>query len=179
MKRVSEIMTREVLTLAPEATLREAVEALRAQGVGGAPVLAGSEVVGVVSMTDVLELQATTPPVPAFREDLAEIGDWGEVEPWREGESPPQFFLDFWADAGGDVRERMARVDGPEWDVLSEHTVGEVMSRKLLTVQEDDDVRMAAGLLTDAGVHRVLVLEGNELKGSLSASDIVRAVAQG
>lgn len=33
--------------------------------------------------------------------------------------------------------------------------------------------------MTDAGVHRLLVLQNGRLAGILSASDIVRAVAQG
>jgi CBS domain-containing protein len=179
MTLVSEIMTSEVSTVTPEMTLREALEVLRARNVGGAPVVRGSEVVGVMSMADLLELEATSPSVPAYRDDLAEWSDWGEPEPWQEGESPPLFFVDFWVDAGADTRERMARIEGPEWDFLADHNVGEVMSRKLLSVSADDEVPIAARQMTDAGVHRVLVLDGGRLVGVLSASDVVRAVADG
>lgn len=179
MTHVSEIMTSDVATVTPDMTLREALEALRARTVGGAPVLHGADVVGVLSMADLLELQATRPAVPAFREDQAEWSDWGEPEPWKEGESPPQFFLDFWTDAGADTSERMGRIEGPEWDFLADYNVGEVMSRKLLHVRPEDDVRIAARRMTDAGVHRVLVLDGGCLVGVLSASDVVAAVAEG
>ena len=179
MTLVSEIMTSDVSSVTPEMTLREALEALRGRNVGGAPVVRGAEVVGVLSAADILELEATAPAVPAFREDQAEWSDWGEPEPWREGESPPRFFLDFWVDAGADARERIGRTEGPEWDFLADYTVSEVMSRKLLGVGPGEDVRVAAARMSEAAVHRLLVLEEGRLVGVLSASDVVDAVANG
>lgn len=177
MKSISEIMTSEVSTVDPGMTLREALEALRGWNVGGAPVVQGSEVVGVLSMTDLLEFEATTSPVPAFRGDQAEFGDWGEPEPWEEGEEPPLYFVDFWTDVEADVGARMESVEGPEWDYLRDHTVAEAMSRKILAVPAAADVRRAARLMADAAVNRLLVVEKGELAGVVSASDIVRAVA--
>ena len=45
----------------------EAVEVLRGAGVSGAPVLRGSRLVGVISSTDILELEATAPAPYAKR----------------------------------------------------------------------------------------------------------------
>lgn len=179
MASVSQIMTREVSTVDAEMTLREALEALRGWNVGGAPVVQGSEVVGVLSVTDLLEFEATTPPVPAFRGDQAALGDWGEPEPWEEDEEPPLYFIDFWTDVEAEVGVRMESVEGPEWDYLRDHTVSEAMSRKILAVPAGADVRRAARLMADAGVNRLLVVEERELAGVISASDIVRAVADG
>lgn len=179
MTSVREIMTSEVSTLEPDMTLREALEALRGWNVGGAPVVQGSGVVGVLSMTDLLEFEATTAPVPAFRGDQAELGDWGEPEPWEEGDEPPLYFVDLWTDVEADVRVRMESVEGPEWDHLRDHTVGEAMSRKVVAVAAGADVRRAARVMTDAAVNRLLVVERRELAGVVSASDVVRAVAEG
>jgi CBS domain-containing protein len=178
MTRVSQIMTSEVSTLSPEMTLREALEVLSGRNVGGAPVVQGSHVVGVVSAADLLEIEATTPPLPSFRVDQADWGSWVEEESWEEGASPPLFFVDLWREAESDTQERMSSVEGPEWDFLADHVVGEVMSRRLLGVRPDDDVRMAARRMSEGGVHRLLVLEEGRLVGVLSASDIVRAVAE-
>lgn len=177
--RVREIMTAEVSTLTPDMTLREALEVLWETGVAGAPVVRGSQVVGVVSAADLLEIEATTPPVPSFRPEQADWAEWVEEESWQEGASPPLFFLDLWREAEADTVERMSAVEGPEWDFLADHSVAEVMSRRLLTVGPDDDVRVAAGRMSDARVHRLLVIDGQRLVGVLSASDIVRAVAGG
>jgi CBS domain-containing protein len=180
MTRVNEIMTSDVCVVHPEMTLRSALETLRGRGVAGAPVVRGDEVVGVVSAADLLEFEATTSPLPSFRRGQ---DDWDEPideeEAWGEGASPPLYFLELWRDSEADVVERMSDVEGPEWDFLADHTVGEAMTRKLLSVEPDDDVRAAARAMTDAKVHRVLVLEGGRLAGILSASDIVGAVARG
>jgi CBS domain-containing protein len=177
MTRVREIMTADVSTISPDMTLREALEVLRGRNVAGAPVAQGSRVVGVVSTADLLDMEATTPPLPSFRPHQAEWGESYEEEAWQEGESPPLYFVDLWREAEADSTERMRSIEGPEWDFLADHNVSEIMSRRLLSVGPDDDVRLAARRMTDAGVHRLLVLEELRLVGVLSASDIVRAVA--
>ena len=179
MTKVRKIMTADVAVVAPEMTLRDALELLWERKVAGAPVVRGSEVVGVVSTADLLEFEATTPALPSFRESQADWGEWAEAEAWQEGASPPLYFVDLWREAATDTVERMAEVEGPEWDFLADHTVGEAMSRKLFGVGPDDDVRVAARHMADADVHRVLVLEGGRMVGIVSASDIVRAVAEG
>jgi len=179
MVRVRELMTSDVSTLAPEMTLREALEVLSGANVGGAPVVLGSRVVGVVTAADLFEIEATTPPIPSFREQQADWAEWTEEESWQEGASPPLYFVDLWREAETDTAERMSAVEGPEWDFLADHTVAEVMTRRLLVVDPDEDVRSAARRMSEAGVHRLLVLKERRLVGVLSASDIVRAVADG
>lgn len=180
MTRVSDIMTSDVCVVHPDMTLRSALESLRACGVAGAPVVRGSDVVGVVTASDLLEFEATTAPIPSFRR---EQGEWDEPieeeEAWEEGASPPLYFVDLWQDSQADVAERMADVEGPEWDFLADHTVDEAMSRKLLGVEPSDDVRAAARAMAEGHVHRLLVLDDGRLAGIVSASDIVRAVAEG
>jgi CBS-domain-containing membrane protein len=126
-----------------------------------------------------LEFEATVPAIPSFRESQADWGEWAEREDWQEGASPPLYFVDLWREAATDTVERMAEVEGPEWDFLADHAVAEAMSRKLLSVRPDDEVRVAARRMSDAAVHRMLVLDGSRLLGIVSASDIVRAVAEG
>ena len=180
MTRVREIMTSDVCVVNPEMTLRTALETLRARGVAGAPVVRGEDVIGVVSAADLLEFEATTAPLPSFRR---EQGEWEEPleedEAWGEGASPPLYFVELWRDSEADVVERMSDVEGPEWDFLADHTVAEAMTTGLFSVEPGDDARAAARTMTDAGVHRLLVLQNGRLAGILSASDIVRAVARG
>jgi len=54
MQTVSDIMTTDVVTLAPEATIREAMEALSINHLSGVPVVRGGRVIGVMSMTDIV-----------------------------------------------------------------------------------------------------------------------------
>jgi CBS domain-containing protein len=176
MLRVHEIMTRDVVALSPDMTLRDAVVALTAHHISGAPVVSGSTVVGILSLSDLLAFQASTQPVPAAREVAP---DWEEEPTPDEEDSLPAsaFFTDYWDDAGADVSERFAEHDSPEWDLLGEHTVAEAMTRTLCTVGPNTEVPKAADYMRRAGIHRVLVMEHATLVGILSTMDIARAVA--
>jgi CBS domain-containing protein len=180
MLTVRDIMTADVITVAPDLSLRSALELFAARHIGGAPVMAGRRLVGVISMSDILSFQASMPPVPAARRELVEQG---EVEPageWEEGaEAPADFFAGLWEDVGADVVERFAETGGPEWDLLAEHTVEEAMSRSLCTVAPDATIKYAAGFMVRAGIHRLLVVEGGQLVGLVSTWDLVKAVAAG
>ena len=52
--RVADVMTRTVFVLAPETPLRAAARTFRLHRLGAMPVLRGREVVGMVSMVDVM-----------------------------------------------------------------------------------------------------------------------------
>lgn len=179
MVRLHDIMTVDVLTVSPEATLREAAELLFDEHVSGVPVVAGEQVVGVISATDILDFLASEPGVPTERREMLEWGEWPEIEPWEEGAEPPgAFFADYWSDAGADVHGRFEATQGPEWDRLEEHTVAEVMSRTALALGPGTEVREAARMMLKASVHRILVVEEGQLVGLVSTTDVMKAVAQ-
>jgi len=179
MTKIRALMCTEVVTVAPDLTLRNVAELFATRHIGGAPVMAGSRVVGVVSMNDILSFEASTPVVPGAEPDRPE---W-ELEPseeWREGEEAPgAYFSDLWPDAGADVLERFEQTGTPEWDLLGEHTVGEVMSRRVVAIDPEKSVQAAARLMAALQIHRLLVLEEGKLVGLLSSMDVVRAVADG
>jgi CBS domain-containing protein len=174
-------MSADVLTVSPELGVRDAFELLVARHLSGAPVVAGGRAVGVLSVTDLLDFAATSPPVPTERPEVPEQDGWEALEEWEEGaEAPGAFYHELWADAGADALERFGRVEGPEWDALADHTVAEVMTQgPLCTVAPDAPVTDAARRMLRAGVHRLLVLAGGALVGIVTTSDIVRAVAEG
>lgn len=180
MIRLRDIMTTEIHALEPGDSLRTAAELFSSEHISGAPVLQGGRAVGVLSTTDLLELDATTPGAPTRRADEAE---WGQFEApesyeWSEDEPPAVYFTELWADAGADVLERFRETDRPEWNVLDEHTVGEVMTRSVFALSPDTDAGEAARFMLDNDVHRVLVLEDDEMVGVVTTTDLVRAVAQ-
>lgn len=180
MIRLRDIMTTEIHALEPGDSLRTAAELFSSEHISGAPVLQGGRAVGVVSTTDLLELDATTPGAPTRRTEEAE---WGQFEApesyeWSEDEPPAVYFTELWADAGADVLERFRETDRPEWDVLDEHTVADVMTRSVFALSPDTGADEAARFMLDNDVHRVLVLEDDELVGVVTTTDLVRAVAQ-
>lgn len=180
--QVRDVMTRDVVVVDQNQTLRDTLELFRSEEITGAPVVEGERVLGVVSLTDLSEFEATQPAVPRSREERSVREGFEEDGPenWTEGDdSPSAYFIDYWSNAGADVTSRMDASDGPEWDRLDEHVVSEVMTRKVLSVGAEADVQDAARVMTEAGVQRLLVMSDGALAGILSASDIVRAVADG
>jgi CBS domain-containing protein len=180
MLKLRDIMTQGVFTLTPETSLRDAVELLAEHHISGAPVLAGNRVVGVVSMADILDFQASTEPVPTERDDQVEWGAFDDEAPeWVEEDVPPgSYFTELWTDAGADIDERFRTTDSPEWDLLGEHIVSEVMDRSLHRLHPDAPVTAAADEMGRAGIHRVLVMENDTLLGIVTTMDITRMVAE-
>jgi CBS domain-containing protein len=180
MVPLNEIMSTELVTVSPDLTLQELAQVFSAQGISGAPVVAGRELVGVISTTDLVEFETTNPGSPRQREDRAE---WGEIVSLpvfdgSEESEPGLYFTEMWDDAGADVLERF-QSDSPEWNRLAEATVGSAMTTSVVSVSPDTAVQEAARMMLVAGVHRILVVDdAGDLVGLVSSSDIVRAVAE-
>jgi CBS domain-containing protein len=178
MLRLRDIMTREVVTVTPELSLRDAMSLFVTRHISGAPVVSNGKVVGVVSLTDLAEFLSASPGVPSGRPEHAELDEWDTPVDLPEGTEPPSaFFTEMWDDAGAEVGERMAESGGPEWNVLEEHTVGEIMSRNTRSLSPDATVEEAADFMRSASIHRVLAMDGEQLAGIVSTSDIAAAVA--
>jgi hypothetical protein len=131
--------------------------------------------VGTLSAANIVGFGATTPGVPTQR-DSEDI--WDEpVDPGDDEFAGSTFFLDLWEDAGAELSGRFSASSSPEWDVLEEHTVAEAMSRDILTVPMSASVAIAADYMRRSGAHRVLVIEGETLRGVVTTMDITRYVA--
>jgi CBS domain-containing protein len=182
MLKVRDIMTTDVVTVTPHTTLRDAIELFAKRHVSGAPVIDGVDVVGVVSTSDVLSFEASNPSVLTERDSVEwtdleeETPETDDIDP--EDEPTAEFFTEQWDDAGADVSDRMSALASPEWDLLEEHEVEEIMTRKLLAVPPDAPVEEAARLMKKSGVHRVFVTEDRRIVGVVSAIDIAHAVAE-
>ncbi len=178
MLKLRDIMTREVDTLEPEMSIRDAMARLSSRHVSGAPVVSGHMVVGVVSMTDLVELATSLPGVRGASDEWRE---WtADAEPVEEDESIPSasYFTELWTDDGADVAARLASSSALERDALDEHTVSEAMTRTICALPSMADVREAADYMRTTGIHRVLVVDEGRLSGIVSTMDIARAVAE-
>jgi len=186
MLRVRDIMTTDVITLDPNLTIREAMELFASKRISGAPVVAGEDVIGVVSATDLLQFAASLPGVPTERELVADLledlseDDVEGVKPDPDDDSGGVYFTDLWDDAGASVVERMAVPAMAEWNSLEEHTISEAMTPlPVHTLTPDTLVTVAADYLRRARIHRVLVMTGKQLLGVVTTTDITDAVADG
>ena len=174
---VADLATRDVVSLGPDLTLRDAIGVLTQRHISGAPVVAGDRVVGVLSLTDILAHIGAFPQPP---EGSPESTDW-ELESAQElevegQEAPGAYFTDWWADVGADLMERFGETHRPEWDPLGEHTVGEVMTRTVCSVSPETTITDAAAYMLRADVHRLLVMRDRQLVGIITTKDVLRAL---
>jgi CBS domain-containing protein len=179
MLTVAELMQRDVITVDPDLSLRQLITLFDRKHISGAPVARGRHPIGVVSASDVLSFLAATPGVPVGREGFVEQGEARPPDDWEEGEVPADYFTELWDDAGADLSERFLETDSPEWDLLAEHTVDEVMTRAVATIPPGTEVHEAARYLLKRGLHRIIVVDAGGIQGILTTTDLVRAVAEG
>ena len=135
MLRLKDIMTVDIATATPDMPLREAVTILSDNHIGGAPVVKGLKVVGVVSATDL----------------LAYLADIEEAVP------------------SDTLRRRRTSLD--------EVTVSEIMTREPKALSPHTSVEQAAEFMLKNQIHRVLVMDGQKLRGMVTMSDVAKAVA--
>jgi CBS domain-containing protein len=177
MLRLRDIMTTEVLTVTPETTLRAAMELLATHHIGGAPVVSGDRVVGVISAADIVAYASTAVEPPIGRAEGTADDDWPEPPAWDANDEPPsRWFAEMWAAEEGDVASRIADPDAP--DLLGERTVGDAMTWGVYALPPGAEVAAAAECMRSAGVHRLLVMEDGRLLGIVTTMDLVRAVAE-
>ncbi len=174
--RLKDLMQRTVVSVSPDLTLRELTEVLTEQEVSGAPVVTGGVVVGVISMTDIFQFREDAPDVTLRPGGVL---DDSEGAPRRRAGSPSEYFADSAEPAEIDALLWMKTTRERDWDLLDEYTVADVMTRDVMSRASDSSVEEVAKFMLDRGIHRVLVIDDGELKGIVTTTDIVRAVADG
>ena len=179
MLALRDIMTRDVVTVSPDLSLRDALELLTSRHITGAPVLSRGRLVGVVSLTDLAEFVSATPGATPERREVAPPDAFDEPVEWLPDEEPPSaYFAHIWEDSGAEVIERFETATGPEGNALDEHTVAEAMNRAILSMPPGAPVEDAAAMMQRSGIHRVLVMDGGELVGVVTTKDVSNAVAE-
>ena len=141
----ADIMERNVVTIAPDATVHELVQLLRAKDLGGVPVVdSGGRLVGIVTEGD-LVAEDVDVRAPAYIEVLGSFVPLGSEKKYEE---------------------RLRKIVGS--------TVGEIMTTRVLTVAPGDPVKKAATLMADKRIDRVPVVDGGRVVGIIARHDIVR-----
>jgi CBS domain-containing protein len=151
----ADMMQRDMVTVSPSDTLRDALALMTDNHVTGLPVMdSKSRCIGLITASDILgfeeehaEERSEDGMLQHFNVD---IGRW---------ESVP--LSAFGLEEFGDVR------------------VEDVMSRDLIFVGRDAPIKEVARKMLDANVHRVLVMDENyNLYGIVSSFDFVRVLAK-
>ena len=146
---VEAIMSREVVTIHSDTTIREAVELMISDRVSAVPVVNDDHrCVGILSLSDLIEM------VYEFDKRISNCNSsdsfLGRILGWEE------------------ITE-----------VLGEQSVMETMTADVECLTADQSCRIAAQRMIQLGVHRLPVLDAEgSLVGIVSTSDITRMVAQ-
>ena len=156
-KRVvaADLMQRDIVAIAPDDTLRDALELMTENHITGLPVMDGkSRCVGLITASDILNYEEE------HANNSEENGSAQFYDPeTQQWETVP--FSAFGLEEFGDVR------------------VQDVMTRELVWVDRSMPLKDVARRMIDERVHRVLVMDKQCcLYGILSAYDFVRVVAE-
>ena len=145
--KAGDLMTPRVVTVRPDTTVREVASLLVTRGISGVPVVDGGIVAGMVTAGDLVRRH--------------EIG----TDRTRSG--------------GGRWWRRLVEGDTSPRDYVKAHArcASDVMTSPVVSVQVDAPVARVIDLFERHGIRRVPVLDGLQLAGVLSRSDIVKALA--
>lgn len=145
---VSEVMTTEVLTFAPDDDIAVAMRTMVDRGIDGAPVVdERGAVVGMLSTGDLIVPESKL----HFPMVIELLGVGLEVPLTRHH-------------LGDDVRRSLGS------------TVADLMQADPITIEPDEMVEAAATLLHDHNISRLPVVAATGLVGLISRGDILRAV---
>ena len=151
--RARDVMTREIVCVAEDATVSELVALLQEHEISGAPVVnARGKIIGVVSLSDIAS-------VFGHREAIAP-----EV-------AHPEIYVHDWEDKINPDELRQLHVEDD--DLL----VRDIMTPRVYTVTADAGVAEVARTLLQGHVHRLLVAERDRLVGIVSTIDLLRSIA--
>ncbi len=147
---VSEVMTREVYTLSPEMSVKEAAQFLLEKGVGGAPVVdKDGNLVGIVAESDLImeEVKLQFPTFFHLLDGFIFLADWREYQ------------------------QKLKKAVGLR--------VADVMSSPVVTVAPETSLGDAATLMVEKHIGRLPVVKEGQIVGLITKRDLVKAVAYG
>lgn len=143
MKKIKDVINREVITISPEETLDKIIALMKKKGIGRLPVVENGRILGVVTRDDILirEEKAPLPPVIAFWDLLITLP------------------------GNKNFQEKLKKI--------SSYKARELMSENYLVSGEDDDLEEVVTKMLEEGYPYTLVVERDELKGIITKSDLI------
>lgn len=149
-KTVADVMSRDLIFVRRETSLKEAIQILAQRRISGLLVVDDNgKLVGIISETDLMwqETEVTPPAYIMFLDSIIYLQNPGEYE--------------------RDLHKALGQ------------TVGELMSNNPITISPDKSLRDAAKLIHDNRIHHLPVLDkSSQVIGILTCGDIVRAMAE-
>lgn len=155
--RAADIMERDVVTIAPDASLADLDRSFLDTGVSGFPVVEAGRLIGVVSRSDVVRKLCTEQSyaeyISEYYRDMSRVGDTDS----------PEAFTALAARVG-------TRLDGVR--------VRDMMAVAPVSVAPSDSLQEVARVMVARDFHRVPVTRDGQLVGIITSLDIVRLAAE-
>ena len=147
MRTAQDIMTREVITINPEADITEAVKILLDKGINGLPVVDDAgQLVGILCQSDLVRMQKTLPIPSLFT------------------------LLD------GFVPLSSSALLEAEVKRIAASKVSDAMSTKVVTVPPDMTIDEIAALMVDKKFHTLPVTDKGRLLGIVGKKDVIKTL---
>jgi CBS domain-containing protein len=154
MLRVREVMSKPVITVAPDTLVRDAALLLAEKDISGLPVVDAGKVIGIFSEADVLKSIKTT------KKDL-------------------RLVFPSVSSLGIAFQEEVTQREILEaYDEIGHKPVKEVMSRDVVTIGPDSTLNEAIVRMVHKGISRLPVVDKDELIGIISRGDVIRGLAK-
>ncbi len=147
--KVRDIMTKDVLSVKPDASVNEVAKLLGARDISGVPVVDDDgRVVGIITELDLIA-RNTRLEMPRFIEVL----DWGRIPLERPRHA----------------QERLKHMLGTE--------ARDVMTEKVITIGPEAEVEELAELMVKRRINPVPVVENDRLVGIVSRANLIDMMA--
>ena len=147
MLKAKDVMTKEVVTVRRETTVRELASLFAERGISTAPVVDGAgELIGIVSESDLVE-QDKNLHIPT----VVSLFDW-------------VIYLE---------SEKRFEKELQKW---TGQTVGDICTEQVVTVGPESPVSDVADIMSRERVHLVPVVEGRRLEGVVGRMDLIRTM---
>ena len=148
MLKAKDIMTKEVITVRQDATVKELAEILWKNKISGAPVIDENDTVtSVVTESDLID-QTKKVHIPTMISLLDSV-----------------IFLE----SSKKTEEEIKKMSG--------NTVQDICSGTLISVDEETGLDEIATIMSEKNVHTLPVIQDNKLVGVIGKSDIIRSMA--
>ncbi len=147
MSKVSDVMSRDVITVRPETSLRELAEILSAKNINGVPVVDDDgDVIGVVSESDLVEQNRPLhiPTVFVILDSIIPLEN-----PWRMQK---------------------------EFKRLTASKVEDIYSRPAICVKPDTEITEVARIMSEKQIHTIPVVDRGRLVGVIGKVDVIRSL---
>lgn len=154
--KVKDLMTKNVITFSPDMTIKEAMEILVKNNIGGAPVVENGKLVGIITQRDIL----------SYLDMAYKRQGWIFIPtPFDIIEIPRVTALPY---------EKFTEI----YESLGKEKIGDIMQKKVYFVEPDDDIEDAIQLLGKGKINRLPVVDKDrKVVGIITRGDILRGLA--